>query len=174
MKKLLILITLLASFGYANDHNETNERQQTFQLTTINDQNISAVINGSHIKLEKSDNKVVFLLFFGHNCKPCLKEIPLLKKLMDKKHEDLTLLATDIHGYNKKDLTKFREENGINYPLLTREDNKMFIKFIKVKSNWRGSLPFLLVLNKQGEVKLAHRGALSLEKFEKIYQIMKK
>ena len=180
MKKLLILITLLASFGCANDHNQTKESnqteesQQTFQLTTIDDQNISAVITGNHIQLEKSNDKVVFLLFFGHNCKPCLKEIPLLKKLMDKKHDDLTLLATDIHGYNKKDLTKFKEEKGINYPLLTREENKMFIKFIKVKSNWHGSLPFLLVLNKKGEVKLAHRGALSLEKFEKIYQIMKK
>jgi thiol-disulfide isomerase/thioredoxin len=151
-----------------------NETNQTFELTTINDQNISVIITENTIKLEKNNDKVVFLLFFGHNCKPCLKEIPLLKKLMNKKHKDLTLLATDIHGYNKEDLTKFKKEHKINYPLLTREDNKMFIKFIKVKSKWRGALPFLLVLNKKGEVKLAHRGALNLKKFEKIYQIMQK
>jgi len=168
MQKLLLVFTLLLNLSHADESNST------FELNTIDEQNISVVINKSHIKLENSENKVVFLLFFGHNCKPCLKEIPLLKKLMDKKYEDLTLLATDIHGYNKKDLTKFKEAHNINYPLLTREDNKKFIKFIKVKSNWRGSLPFLLVLNKKGEVKLAHRGALTFEKFEKIYQIMKK
>ena len=168
MKKILIALTLLINLTHANENN------QTFELQTIDEQNISVIINNNNIQLKESEKKVVFLLFFGHNCKPCLKEIPLLKQLMDKKHEDLTLLATDIHGYNKKDLTKFKEEKGINYPLLTREDNNKFIKFIKLKSNWRGSLPFLLVLNKKGEVKLAHRGALSLEKFEKIYQIMKK
>lgn len=168
MKKLLLLVSLLLTLSYANEHN------QTFELTTIDDENISVNINDNHIYLDNSKEKVVFLLFFGHGCKPCLKEIPLLKKLMEKKHKDLILLATDIHGYDKKDLAKFRDEHQINYPLLTRGENKMFIKFIKVKSKWRGSLPFLLVVDKKGEVKLAHRGALTFEKFEKIYQIMNK
>jgi peroxiredoxin len=168
MQKLLLLFALLVNLSHADESNST------FELNTIEEQNISVIINKNHIKLENSNDKVVFLLFFGHNCKPCLKEIPLLKKLINQKHKDLTLLATDIHGYNKKDLKIFKEEHTINYPLLSREDNKKFIKFIKLKSNWRGALPFLLVLNKKGEVKLAHRGALTFEKFEKIYQIMKK
>ena len=167
MKKMLLVPILLSLFAFSSDAN------LTFELETISDENIT--VNSQNDKMiftEYKDN-VVFLLFFGHNCKPCLKEIPTLKNFMDKKHKDLKLLAFDIHGYDREDLKKFKEEHQINYPLLTREENKKFIKLIKVKAKWRGSIPFLVVFDKKGEPKLAHRGRLSLKKFEKIYEALK-
>lgn len=165
MKKILlmaILSTLLI-----------NAEEGKFQLQTISDENITAEEKSS-IVFDKFKGDTTFLLFFGHNCKPCLNEIPTLKKLADQeKYKHLKLLAFDIHGYNKKLLKEFKEKHQINYPLLTREDNKEFIGYIKAKTKWRGTLPFLVVFDKNGEPKLAHSGALSLEQFTKIYESLK-
>ena len=167
MKRTLLLPILLTLFSFSSDSN------LSFELKTISDKNITINSQNNKMIFKEYKDDVLFLLFFGHNCKPCIKEIPTLKKLMDKKHNDLKLLAFDIHGYDKEDLKKFKKEHKINYSLLTRKENMKFIKFIKVKANWRGSLPFIVVLDKKGEPKLAHRGSLSLAKFEKIYGALK-
>ena len=169
MKKLFVVfMTLLSISAFAQ------ENLSEFQLETLDEKSIHVKAKENKIVFEEHNESVVFLLFFGHNCKPCLKEIPELKKLTNKKYDDLKILAIDSHGYNKEDLTKFKKEKEINYTLLTREDNKKFIAYIKAKTKWRGSLPFMVVFNKKGEVKLAHRGALNLKKFEAIYNAVKK
>ena len=169
MKKLLVpFIILLSIASFAQ------ENPSKFQLKTLSEQTIHVEAEDNKVIFTEHNESVVFLLFFGHNCKPCLKEIPTLKKLTDKKHQDLKILAIDSHGYNKEDLTEFQKEKEINYTLLTREDNKEFIAYIKAKTSWRGSLPFMIAFNKKGEVKLAHRGALSLGKLEAIYKAIKK
>ena len=169
MKKIVLLLTLMLTLNLS-----AQETLSKFELETISDKIIHVETQKDLIVFKEHNSSVTFLLFFGHNCKPCLKEIPELKKLTEKKYEDLKLLAIDIHGYNKKDLKKFKKEKEINYPLLTREENKKFINYIKAKTGWRGSLPFVVVFNKKGEAKLAHRGALNFEKFELIYKATKK
>ncbi len=165
MKKYLLFFYLLSTlFAFAND---------TFILQTIDDKNITVNTKNDKMVFDEENNSIVILLFFGHNCKPCLKEIPVLKKLMDKKHQDLELLAFDIHGYGKKDLENFKEKYQINYTLLTREANMKFIRLMKLKAQWRGSIPFIVVFDKKGVPKLAHRGSLNLAKFEKIYGALK-
>ncbi len=163
-KQFLFFYLLLTLFAFAND---------TFTIQTIEDNNITVNTQNDKMVFNEYNNSVVILLFFGHNCKPCLNEIPTLKKLMDKKYKDLKLLAFDIHGYDKEGLKKFKEEHKINYTLLTREDNMKFIRLMKLKAKWRGSIPFIVVFDKKGEPKLAYRGSLSLEKFEKIYGALK-
>ena len=163
-KQFLFLYIISTIFAFAND---------TFTLQTIDDNNITVNTQNGKMVFNEYNDSVVILLFFGHNCKPCLHEIPTLKKLMDKKYKDLKLLAFDIHGYDKNDLEKFKKEHKINYNLLTRKENMKFIKLIKVKAKWRGSLPFIVVFDKKGEPKLAHRGSLSFAKFEKIYEALK-
>ncbi len=161
MKIVFSLLLLLTLFS--------NAQEKMFKLQTILDKNITAQPKESII-FDKYRDDVLFIVFFGHNCKACLKEIPTLKKLVNKeKYKHLKILAFDIHGYNKEALKKFKKEHKINYPLLTRGDNREFINYIKVKTKWRGTLPFLLVFDKSGEPKLAHSGALSLEQFDKIY-----
>ena len=162
--KILFFYLLSTLFAFAND---------TFTLQTIDENNITVNVKNDQMIFNEQNNTITMLLFFGHNCKPCLNEIPTLIKFIDKKHKDLQLLAFDIHGYDKEGLKKFKEEKKINYTLLTREDNIKFIKLIKVKAKWRGSIPFLIVFDKKGEPKLAHRGSLTLEKFEKIYKALK-
>ena len=165
MKKHIMFLYLLSTlFAFANE---------TFTLQTIDENNITVNTQNDKMVFNEYNNSVVILLFFGHNCKPCLHEIPTLNKLMDKKYKDLKLLAFDIHGYDKEGLKKFKDEHKIKYTLLTREDNMKFIRLMKLKAKWRGSIPFIVVFDKKGEPKLAHRGSLSFEKFEKIYRALK-
>ncbi len=166
MKKFFLLFFYIAStlFVFADD---------TFTIQTIDDNNITVNVQKDNMVFNEYNNSVVILFFFGHNCKPCLHEIPTLKKFMNNKYKNLKLLAFDIHGYDKEELKKFKEEHKINYTLLPRKENMKFIKLIKVKANWRGSLPFFIVFDKKGEPKLAYRGSLSYEKFEKIYGALK-
>jgi len=168
MKKSIFLLLSLTLLSYAK------ENFYDFNLTTVAGDTIHVETTEKETIFKEHNQSVTFMLFFGHNCKPCLKEIPELIALSDKKHSDLKLLAVDIHGYNQEDLKKFKEEKKINYPLLTREGNRRFTAYIKAKTKWRGSLPFMVVFNKKGEAKLAHRGALTLKKFEAIYGAVRK
>jgi len=179
LKKNLLITTLLATILFtsnlsAKEEEKTSKFETTFELKSISDNITHVEAKKENIIFKEHNNSVTFLLFFGHNCKPCLKEIPEVNKLVEKKYDDLNLLAIDIHGYNKEDLTDFKKEKEINYPLLTREENKKFINFIKAKTGWRGSLPFMVVFNKKGEPKLAHKGALNFKKFETIYKAVRK
>jgi len=151
---------------------ESNSTQE-LELNTLNDETIHLLAKEDRVIFKEYNQSVVFLLFFGHKCKPCLDEIPELKKLQEKAYRDLKILAIDIHGYNAKDLKAFKEEHKINYTLLTREDNRDFLTFIKAKTSWRGALPFMLAFNKKGELKLVHIGALNFKKFDAIYNAIK-
>ena len=163
LKKTLLFFTLFSTLLLADQ----------LSIKDIDNQEINVTVEEKGISFQTPKKKVVFLLLFGHNCKPCLKEVPELVKFTNEKHEDATIFAFDIHGYNQKDLEAFKKEHDINYPLFTRGENKKFLLEIKQKANWHGTIPYLLVFNKKGEIKLAHYGTLNAQKFEKIYEALK-
>jgi thiol-disulfide isomerase/thioredoxin len=140
-----------------------------FTITTVNDKklNISEIENG--LIFEELKDKAIFLVFFGYRCPPCRREVPVFIELI-KEHKDLAIVAIEVQGYDNQELKDFGQRNDINYHLISSDANMEFISYIQAKSNWHGSIPFLLGLNKNGEVKIVHTGGVGKSALEGAYQ----
>jgi thiol-disulfide isomerase/thioredoxin len=139
-----------------------------FNLKTINGKefHITEIDNG--LKFKEIKDKAIFLLFFGHKCPPCLREIPDLIDIQ-KKHKDLSIVALEVQGLDKEQLKSFAKSKGINYNLIELEEAMNFVNYIQAKAEWSGSIPFLIGLNRKGKVEIIHVGGIIKEQLEQVY-----
>ncbi len=147
-----------------------------FKLTTIDGKILHVDEAKDGIIFQEHKGKVVFLLFFGYRCPPCLGEIPVLKALSDEKHKDLAIIAMEVQRLPIEQLKLFKKEKGINYTLLSGEEatNSQFISYVGQRAQWGGSIPFLVAINPHGEVKVVHVGGLGSHEFKTIYEKLAK
>ena len=143
-----------------------------FQLTTLDGKTLHVDEAKDGIIFQEHKGKVVFLLFFGYRCPPCLGEIPALKALTDEKHKDLEIIAMEVQRLPNDQLKLFQKDKGINYTLLSGEEptNTQFISYIGQRAQWGGSIPFLIAINPHGEVKVVHVGGMGASQFKTIYE----
>lgn len=127
------------------------------------------------LKIEGLEGKVVFLEFFGHKCPPCLASIPHLIKLQKKHKDTLAIVAIEVQGYSNEETAKFAKEKGINYIVVSEEKASELVGYIQQRAQWRGSIPFLVALDTQGNVQFVQAGMLPEESLEElITQLSKK
>ena len=152
-----------------NNSNVKEKNLPLFTVTTVEGKklNISELKNG--LKFAELKDKAIFLIFFGYRCPPCVREIPELIELT-KEHKDLAIVAIEVQGYDNEELKAFGKRKGINYNLISSDDNIDFISYIQAKANWHGSIPFLLGLNRKGEVEIVHTGGVGKSALEGAYQ----
>ena len=143
-----------------------------FQLTTLDGKTLHIDEAKDGIIFQEHKGKVVFLLFFGYRCPPCLGEIPLLKALSDEKHKDLAIIAMEVQRLPVEQLKLFKKDKGINYTILSGDEgqNSQFISYIGQRAGWGGSIPFLVGINPHGEVKIVHVGGMEAQEFKAIYK----
>jgi len=140
-----------------------------FTLKTITGKTLHIDESAGGLSFQEYKDKAVFLIFFGHQCPPCLAEIPVLKALTNKGHKDLEIVALEVQGDSEEQLKDFQKRTGINYNLVTGKNYYEFINYIAQKANWTGSIPFLIGFNKKSEVKVVHIGGLQTQDFDNIY-----
>jgi len=145
-------------------------KESLFTLTTLEGKTIHVNETEGGLIFEEFKNKAVLLIFFGHRCPPCLKEIPALIEMQNKKYDDLEIVAIEVQRLDKKDLKEFQANKGINYNLLSSENHFDFIDFIGKQANWGGSIPFLAAFDTKGKVQLIHAGGIDKAGFEGIYK----
>lgn len=148
---------------------EVTPASSLFTLKTITGKTLHIDESAGGLTFQEYKDKAVFLIFFGHQCPPCLAEIPVLKALTNKGHKDLEIVALEVQGDSEEQLKDFQKRTGINYNLVTGKDYYDFINYIAQKANWTGSIPFLIGFNKKSEVKVVHIGGLQAQDFDNIY-----
>jgi len=120
------------------------------------------------LKIEGLEDKIVFLEFFGHKCPPCLATIPHLIKLQEKYKDSVAIVAIEVQGYNNAQTINFVKEKGINYITVSEEKASALVNYIQQRAQWRGSIPFLVVLDTQGDVQFVQAGMLSESQYEEL------
>jgi len=143
-----------------------------FTLTTLEGEALHVDEAEEGIIFQEHKGKVVFLLFFGYRCPPCLAEIPVLKAMTAEKHDDMEIIAIEVQRLANESLKLFKAKKGINYTLLSGDEgqNSQFISYIGQRAQWGGSIPFLVALNPKGEVKVVHVGGMGSNQFKAIYE----
>ena len=141
-----------------------------FTLTTIDGKALHVDEVEEGVVFQEHKGKVVFLLFFGYRCPPCLAEIPALNAMTAEKHDDMEIIAIEVQRCQT--LESFKKDKSIKYTLLSGDvgQNEQFISYIGQRAQWGGSIPFLVALNPQGEVKVVHVGGMVSSQFKTIYE----
>ena len=115
--------------------------------------------------LEQWRGKVLVVNFWATWCAPCREEIPGFIKFQDQygaRGVQFVGLAID----QKERVGPYARDIGINYPVLVGGLESM--DFARQVGNWRGVLPFTLVLDRSGKVVTTEIGVLKPEKLESL------
>jgi thiol-disulfide isomerase/thioredoxin len=153
-----------------------NHPKNIFQIIDSdgNTLHVDEVENG--ISFQEHKDKVVFLLFFGYHCPPCIGEIPELIELKKEKGDKLAIIAIEVQRLPAEQLKAFKESKKINYTLLSDEtgDNSKFVSYIAERAQWRGSIPFLVGISPNGEVNFVHVGGMRKNSLEQVFDQLSK
>ncbi|CAA6826006.1 MAG: Thioredoxin [uncultured Sulfurovum sp.] len=147
-----------------------------FKLTTIEGKTLHVDEAENGIIFQEHKDKMVFLIFFGYRCPPCLSEIPVLKKLVEEKGDKLEVIALEVQRLPEEQLKIFKDSKKLNYTILSGEhtENSKFISYIAERSQWTGSIPFLVGIKPSGEVGVVHVGGIGSHEFNKIFNELSK
>jgi thiol-disulfide isomerase/thioredoxin len=187
-KKLTIALSILLLLGGCDSKNETQKQsleqnsttkatntlnkksQITFTIETIDGKvlHIKDMPNG--LRFKELQGKAILLIFFGYRCPPCLREIPRLNSLISKHNNDLEIVALEVQGLEADELKSFVKEHNIKYKVVEGLKYMEFITYIQHRAEWQGAIPFLIALNKSGEVQFAQVGGLFEKELEYIYK----
>ncbi|CAA6804023.1 MAG: Thioredoxin [uncultured Sulfurovum sp.] len=162
---------------------ELNESKETVQSPAVSyAKNIFELedVDGNKLHVDEAENgiifqehkdKVVFLLFFGYRCPPCLTEIPAIKEMVNEKGDKLAVIGMEVQRLPEEQLKIFKESKKLNYAVLSGEhtDNSNFISYIAQRAQWSGSIPFLVGIKPNGEVGVVHVGGMRKSDFEKVF-----
>ena len=162
MKKIIfaILLTLISTLHAENASNPH------FTITDTTNSNINITDLKQGLLFDEYKGKAVLLLMFGHNCPPCREEIPELIELFKKNKDKVAIVGIEVQGYKTAKLAEFKKSEGINYTLISGEDNQKFVQHIFQRAGWQGQIPFLIAIDKNGEVKDIRAGLLGKETLE--------
>ena len=172
MKKILasalLMFALLTSTQAASAHqmSMTDIKGNTYQVTGTE----------QGLKIKGLEGKIVFLEFFGHKCPPCLASIPHLIKLQKEHKDKLAIVSIEVQGYNNSQLKDFAKEKGMNYIVVSNEKATGIVDYISARAQWQGSIPFLVAMDKKGNVQFVQAGMLpesSLEELIKQLDVIK-
>ena len=169
MKKIILALTLsfitLSTFIHA-DNNQTLD----YNLTTSENSSLYSKLTNKGWSFEGINDKAVFIVIFGHKCPPCLAEMPSFIQAVKEHGDKLSIVAIEAQGLTSAELQDFKLNHQINYTLLSRNhtENGYFFSDIASKLNWKGQLPFLVAIDKYGEVQETQLGMVSHEKIESL------
>ncbi|NOZ90291.1 MAG: TlpA family protein disulfide reductase [Epsilonproteobacteria bacterium] len=144
-----------------------------FTITTIEGKELHLAERNAKLEFEEFKNRPIFVIFFGHRCPPCLREIPELIELT-KEHKDLAIVAFEVQGLSSDQLKEFAKIQEINYNLITLDNGINFVNYIQRQANWNGAIPFILGVNKQSVVKIVHVGGVNKQQLEMAYTTLTK
>ena len=147
-----------------------------FELRTIEGDTLHVDEAENGIVFQEHKDKVVFLLFFGYRCPPCLSEIPALKKIAKEKGDKLEIIAIEVQRLPEEQLKIFKKSKNLNYTVLSGEHrgNSKFISYIAERAQWTGSIPFMAGIKPTGEVGFVHVGGMGYNQLNNVFKQLSK
>jgi thiol-disulfide isomerase/thioredoxin len=158
---LLVATILVGSFASAEQAKATQptkaqkskkQDRDEFVLTTITGKKLKVYGTNKGLEIPAYKGKVVMVEFWGTHCPPCRASIPHYIDIIKKYGKNVALLAVEAQNTSKSSLINFVKSKGINYDVVSTEDGALFMDYVSQRAKWRGSIPFLMIVNKKGEV----------------------
>jgi len=142
---ILVLMVLFALPANAGELNTVRPQAPQFSLQ---------MLNGETFQFSSTKGKVVVVSFWASWCKPCIQELGFLKTLQAQHPDKLAVLAIATDDPNT--ISKVRmivKRKKLTMPVLLDQDGTVMGLL-----NSRGSLPFSVYIDKQGNIASTHDG----------------
>jgi peroxiredoxin len=113
-------------------------------------------MNGEKVELEALLGRGPIIVdFWATWCKPCIKELPYVQRLHDEYSEKgLTVLAVTIDSPKSQARVKpFVKGRKFTFPVVMDGSQEIFRKL-----QGKGSIPYVVVLDAEGNVRYQHTG----------------
>ncbi len=149
MKKILFLV--LSSLLLVTSLHAV----QKFDLKTLANRSINITnYEGNFLFTDKDyKNKEILFFFFGTHCPYCIKEIPYIIKLSQKRENSLKVIG--IHAQNKIDnkrLQRFVKKEKMDFDILTYQDGMKLVRYLQKRDMWIGGVPFHVIVDVDGNL----------------------
>ena len=168
MKKAILLLLLISTYLISSPD------EQEFNLTTLQGETFHLTTKANGLDIKESKGKVTFLAFFGYNCNPCRREIPEFVKMYDTYKKDLEIIAVEVQGTQEEVLKGLVKSKNINYPIVPFKGNgRKFAYYISKKADWKGAIPFIIILDREGEVQFLQTGLVPYALLERAFNKVK-
>lgn len=126
-------------------------------------------LNGKTVNLDDFKGKVILLNFWATWCPPCRAEIPeLIKWQKEYGNQGLQIIGITYPPTNRTKIRSFVRETEINYPILfgSKKTKQLF--------DSGDTMPFSVVIDKDGNIKERIEGIIFAEEFdEKVKPLLK-
>lgn len=120
---------------------------------------------GKPQSLTQWSDKVLLVNFWATWCEPCREEIPVLVKMQSAfSGKGLQIVGISVDSIDK--VIDFSLKFKINYPLLIA--GYEVIELLRDLGNKAGSLPYTVILGRNGSVLDTHLGGLTEPELEKL------
>jgi len=172
--KILIVVLMVLIAGvivYFTSQNKTEglggaqqvkiASNSDFIFKTVNGETIELSVADKEFHIKGMDDKIVFLKVFGWECKFCQKEIPELVKLKKELGDSFEVVAIEAQQHSDEMSRQKIKEYGINYHIVSGENQKEFYAYLQEKYGWTGIIPLTIVVAKGGAVLAFELGAKS-------------
>jgi thiol-disulfide isomerase/thioredoxin len=117
-------------------------------------------LEGVSLSLNDLSGNIVLLNAWATWCPPCIAELPDLEAYyQNHRDEDFVIIGVNI-GESGTIVEEFLEANDISYPIWLDPDERTLRSLNTI------SLPYSILIDRDGEVRLAWSGATCLENLE--------
>jgi len=180
MKRVILSLSLIATFvlGVENnttatkDVNKSAPKAETQKVLTFN----FKAVDGTEIKVQEMKNglkylnfpdKNVILFLYIYDGAPCQKELEIFKKYKEQ-NKDVEIIAVELKGLDKDKLLKYSQDKKLNFYNVVGKDAMNFVQYIAYRAQWQGTVPFIIITDKNGEVKYINVGLMNKDQLDKV------
>ena len=157
--KSILFILLLVSFGYSANNQIT--------IKTIDGKKLTIQKEKKGLKFLDFKDKVVLLEFYGDSCPHCLSAIDSYNKLQQKYKDKVAVVALELYG-------RLNNAHKQKYITVSKKESLKVLKPIKKLTGYSGGIvPYLIILDKNGEIKY-HQVLPDMNDVEKLIILLNK
>ncbi len=147
--------------------NVTHSEIESYQLQSIQGENISIEARPTGYVFQEFKNKIVILQMFGKSCSHCIKEMTTMRKLQRRYPNHLKIVALQVEEeMSKREAHSFLKRHRISYPIIAGNTATNLQYHVQNTFGWTGILPFMMVI-KDGVTEFTYRGSVSYNRVNK-------
>ena len=158
---------------------QAQAQQQAFQgrsftFTDTRGQKIELAVTDKGIEFPTLKDKNVIMIFYIYTGTPCRNELKLFSKLKPEL-KDLEFVTFELKGLSPEKLKEFEKELGLKgLHMIDSAQAIPFAQYIAKLIQWPGSVPLIIAVTKDGQVKHMQLGAMSEEEIKKLAELLRK